>query len=1348
MDGLKQKARVAVLIFVGVFLLNTFSFTGVEMFYAEESTKASEEANRDKPTIYTVSTSHLDTVWDWTFEESIQQYLKPTFVDNMRLMDKYPEYVFSFESAFHYMLLKEYYPEVNEDLKNYIDEGRWKVAGSSLVAGDVNVPSPESLSRQYLYGNNFFMDEYGVKSTDVYLPDCFGFGYALPTVARHMGLNSFMTQKLTWGSSVGIPFDIGKWIGVDGSYLISSLNPGSYVTTFNSPVYNDGNITNRARRSPIDTAVQLYGVGDRGGAPTEQTVRNVLNSAKNGKYNFVSAYTSQYADELTQAEIEQLPEYDGEMLMTNHGAGSYSSVALTKRFNRQNELLASAAEQANVAAAWLGTTEYPQQRLNEAWVRFLWHQFHDDITGTSLSEVYTSTYNDLILSLNQFSQEYTNGVESFINGMDTRVDDGVAVVVHNSADADRKDLVETTVRFDSEPKNVKVYDTGGNEVPSQIISKNENEVEVAFLGEVSANGYKVYNIVPSRKPCKIDTGLSVSKDTIQNKIYRVKINDNGDIYSIVDKVNSREMLNEPIELQLITTEPRDWPAWEVGYEDVMREPRAIVSGKPEIKILSDGPAKVSLGIKRNFNSSTFTQIITLYAGDEGKRVEVDNQVNWAERATLLKASFPFSVANEEATYDLGIGTINRKNNSSKLFEVPAQQWADISDDGYGVTVMSDSKYGWDKPADNVLRLTLIHTPASDRAMAHQDVMDFGDNRFKYAIMGHTDDWKNGSQQEAEKFNRPMVAFQTEEHDGQLGKDYSFASLDTDQVSIEAIKKAEYSDEIIVRVYENYGQSANNVCLTMANGIKSAREVNGAEDEIDTANSASLEVRDGKVYFSTEGNNIKSFAITLESPEESLSPENQTQIDLDFNKDVVTFQGNKDGEFVHSGYSIPGELFPRSILSGGVKYNFGSSNENEKNAVECSGQTISIPEGFNSAHILATSINGDKEATFDVGGAQQSVSAQDYRENIGGWDQYGLDHYGFIKRDNVAYTATHTHRSGRDSVYDNIYLYEYELDIPEGANSIKLPDDTDIIVMAITLSDSVKSAVGSELYDVKNKSETYTLTVKNGQGSGSYPAGVPVKAYVEPAETGVVSWKGYDAIEGKNTSIIEFIMPAEDITVEANIQSYGPNLALNKPVVVSAENGSEKGENMVDGSINGVGDKWCSIEAWPQWAYVDLGSSQTINRWVVKHAGAAGESSGYNTSDFVLQISDNAKDWTTVDTVKNNKANITDRKVDDFTARYVRLFIQKGESSGNGATRIFALELYNTDVDNPQFADNGSSQLSNNKISYKPLSGDYRVVIVDEGDFNWIPIAIVAAAVLVVAAIGLGLVAVRRRQGKS
>ncbi|MFH1841865.1 MAG: alpha-mannosidase, partial [bacterium] len=189
--------------------------------------------------LHVVACSHLDTQWRWTIQQTIAEYLPATLHENFALFEKYPDYVFSFEGAFRYQLIKEYYPEEYERMKQYIRAGRWRVVGSWLDAVDTNIPSPESLIRHALYGNGFFRREFGVTSRDVFLPDCFGFGFALPSVATHCGLLGFSTQKLSWGSSVGIPFDIGLWEGVDGSTLVAALNPSAYVSRIGSDLSAD-----------------------------------------------------------------------------------------------------------------------------------------------------------------------------------------------------------------------------------------------------------------------------------------------------------------------------------------------------------------------------------------------------------------------------------------------------------------------------------------------------------------------------------------------------------------------------------------------------------------------------------------------------------------------------------------------------------------------------------------------------------------------------------------------------------------------------------------------------------------------------------------------------------------------------------------------------------------------------------------------------------------------------------------------------------------------------------------------------------------------------------------------------
>src|SRR3989339_122764 len=212
-------------------MLNTFRkiLVAAILLVTPTAMLPAQDADGDKQkTLHVIGTAHFDTQWRWTIQTSINEYIPSTFNGNFKLFEKYPDYKFSFEGAIKYMLMKEYYPEAYQRMKEYIGAGRWNICGSSIDATDVNISSPESVIRTILLGQDYYKKEFGVQSYDIFLPDCFGFGYALPTIMTHCGLKGFSTQKLTWGAPFGIPFDIGTWTGVDGSRVFAALNGGSY----------------------------------------------------------------------------------------------------------------------------------------------------------------------------------------------------------------------------------------------------------------------------------------------------------------------------------------------------------------------------------------------------------------------------------------------------------------------------------------------------------------------------------------------------------------------------------------------------------------------------------------------------------------------------------------------------------------------------------------------------------------------------------------------------------------------------------------------------------------------------------------------------------------------------------------------------------------------------------------------------------------------------------------------------------------------------------------------------------------------------------------------------------------
>ncbi|MGL5379022.1 glycoside hydrolase family 38 C-terminal domain-containing protein [Clostridium sp.] len=1143
----------------------------------------------EKPKLYAVSNAHLDTVWNWDLDQTIKSYLPSTLRDNFAMFEKYENYVFNFEGAFRYALAKEYYPELYNELKKYIDEGRWYPTGSVWENGDVNVVAPETMMRNILYGNSFFEEEFGKKSSDLFLPDCFGFSYALPTIATHMGLTSFSSSKLVWRPDNYLPFDLGMWTGVDGSSIMASVNPDPYTSSFGDNIYNSksyaqsiNDMYNGLEEDETGRKMKYYGVGDVGGAPRSSDIKNVndavnKNDASNSKVEVISAYAGQIADEMTEEEKAKLKEYNGELQMKYHGTGSFTASSISKRLNRKNELLADATERSAVAASWLGTTKYDSENIKEAWLRVLSNTHHDNLTGTGIQRVYTEAINDYFVSLNQFASVYKDSIGGVASKLDTQVESGIPLVVSNSVSQKSQGIVESTVEFEKAPKYIKVYDSNGKEVPSQISSVNGNKVKILFLADVEANGYKVYNVKESDKPCKLETGLSLTKSSLENNRYKVAINENGDISSIYDKGFNKEMLSKPMTLGDFKNKDKNYDIWEIDFDDINKGPESVVSGDAKISIIENGPARISLEIERSNNGSKYTQLVSLDAGEEANRVDIENKVMWAETSSFLKAEFPLTVENSNATYDLGIGTIERGNNTEYSFEVPAQQWADITnkEKDYGITIMNDSKYGWDKPSDNTLRLTLMHTAYDQRATAsHHDTMDFGENRFTFSIMGHGSDWRDGnSQYEAAKLNQPMQVFQTVSHEGELGSDFSFANLDTNQVMIKAIKKAEKTDEIIVRVNENFGREAKNVQLTMGDGIASVRAVNGSEEEItdDTAR-----IVDGKLVFDITSYAPKTFAITLNDTK-SASKDGKQFVDLDnlYNADIYSFDNNKgDGDF-SNGYTIPAELLPKDniVTSGGVDFKLGSAEDGQNNAIKANGQVIKPPKGTKKLYMLASGTTNDKSVNIKVGDVDKNINLQNFTEMIGGWDQYGLGNYYGVKESDIGFVSSHYHspRSG-DKLYDKIYLFKYEIDIPEGVTNITLPKDDSLVIASMTseADGEYSSKVASDLYDKREDNIEYTLTVKDGSGSGKYHEGNGVSLKYTGSETGEIVWVGEngESYEGRD---IRINMPAKTLSLvpvpKENIDNYNANFTNKKSLldkILKGESGKKEGlKEMID-----------------------------------------------------------------------------------------------------------------------------------------------------------------------------------------
>ena len=461
-----------------------------------------------------------------------------------------PSYVVAFDGSFRYRLIEELDPEGFARIRDWIRRGRWTVGGAFIDAADVNLPHPESLVRHALLAIRYFADRFAVRPRDVFLPDCFGFGFALPSVAAHCGLVGFSSQKLSRGRIAGrLPFELGVWEGVDGSAVLAALDPGGYGEMLRSDLSHDTAPLYERERSGVGVAMRYFGVGDTGGAPGAETLAWLERSrAGAGPVEVRVGASGQLFEELSDEEVEALPRHRGELLMRLHGPGCYSAKAVMKRWNRLNERRARSAEIAACGAAALGLTNYPQRKLNQAWERFLWHQFHDDLTGTSVPAAYDYSIADERLSFADFTDVLAVGLRALGSALDTTMG-GVPVVVWNASSRERAEIVEAEITLDHDSAAPLVaLNAEGQATFCQVLARQGRRARIAFparLRGLSVEAFEILEGLPDREPPEGETtsrrlarpGISVELDSM------------GRLTSLRTEFLG-ECLAEPVELEL------------------------------------------------------------------------------------------------------------------------------------------------------------------------------------------------------------------------------------------------------------------------------------------------------------------------------------------------------------------------------------------------------------------------------------------------------------------------------------------------------------------------------------------------------------------------------------------------------------------------------------------------------------------------------------------------------------------------------------------------------------------------------------------------------------------------------
>lgn len=732
--------------------------------------------------------THIDVAWLWTLAQT-KEKVQRSFATALQLMEQYPQYIFMSSQPQLYDYLRQEAPDLYEKVKKRVKEGRWEVEGAMWLEADCNLSSGESLIRQILFGKRFMREEFDVESHILWLPDVFGYSGALPQILRKSGVDQFVTSKISWNESNQIPYDSFLWQGIDGTeiftYFLSAQTHKDYKegknhTTYAadiSPEINLGTWERYQQKEYNNETVVLFGYGDGGGGPTAEMLES-MNRLKRGLPGMPGAQMSRVGDFLARAEenfhrncedMGRTPRWVGELYLELH-RGTYTSMARNKKNNRQCEFLCQEAETLAVMGKLFLGKEYPTTTLNDSWRLLLLNQFHDIIPGSSIKEVYED-------SDRQYAQ--------------IREDVGKI-----------KGERLTSLAEQVSQSGLFVYNPNSFAVTGYAQSGEKR----IFVKDVPPMGWKVVSKEEFADGTKADADkqIQVLEKRIESPHYSVRFDDDMNIVSIFDKDNGREVIaagKRGNQLCVFEDYPRKHDNWEIS--NYYKQKMWTVNDVRAVTVISDCEYG-GYRVERKYMNSTIVQTILVYR--ESRRIDFETQIDWHEDHVLLKAHFPTTIHTNKATYEIQFGNLERPNHSNTSwdaakFEVCAQKWGDLSEEGYGVSLLNDCKYGYGADG-NEIAITLLKCGTYPNVEADQ-----GLHTFTYSLYPHKDNFRQGGTiREAYLLNRPLTCIPTEGA-GTLPPEYSFVSCDSENIVIETVKQAEAGDGMIVRLYDAWGKKS-------------------------------------------------------------------------------------------------------------------------------------------------------------------------------------------------------------------------------------------------------------------------------------------------------------------------------------------------------------------------------------------------------------------------------------------------------------------------------------------------------------------------------------------------------------
>ncbi len=813
------------------------------------------KADLQKSSIWLVGNAHIDAAWLWPWTETVD-VVRRTFGTTLQLMDEYPQATYAQSAAAYSEWMVQKYPSLYQQILERVKQGRWEMVGGMWVEPDLNMPDGESLVRQLLVGKRYFKDKFGVDVRIGWNPDSFGYNWQLPQIYKKSGIDYFVTQKMAWNDSNQLPLKIFWWQSPDGSRVLTYF-PHDYVNEIEPLRMARDLATSEALNPGAHEMMHLFGIGDHGGGMTRAMLDSGMRwSNPDAIFPKTSFSVAQgfFSDIEGKADTEHAPVWNYKTLAAGNSTlpvppagkfglpvwndelyfeyhrGVFTTQAQHKRNMRESEERMLNAEKL-ASLAWLSGDAYPNTELTEAWKKVLFNQFHDLAAGSGIGVIYRDAqrdYDSVRLVTEQVSSEASRTLEQQI---DTRSHDGgVPVLVMNPLAWDRTDLVTADVQLPASPNGpIAVVNSEGKPQTFQVLSRNPalNTYQLLIeANDVPSLGYRMFQVIPGERTAGTD--LKANGLTLENAALRLSVDSKtGCISSLYDKRSKFEFIASNgcgNELIAFKDTPKDYDAWNIDSD--FEQQFTKLDAADSVKLIEQGPLRATIRVVRTWQHSKFVQDISLYAGLD--RVDIHNEFDWHESHILLKAAFPLAASSGEATYEIPYGAIERpttRNNrfEAAKFEVPALRWADLGDGNHGLSLINESKYGYDGKG-NVLRLSLLRAPTWPDPEA-----DRGHHSFSYSLYPHAGDWKQAlTVRRGYEFNYRLTAMQVQSHSGTLLPVHSFVGIKQDNVVLTALKKAEDSDALLLRVYEWAGKSGN-VQITVPKGATAAHLTNLMEE---------------------------------------------------------------------------------------------------------------------------------------------------------------------------------------------------------------------------------------------------------------------------------------------------------------------------------------------------------------------------------------------------------------------------------------------------------------------------------------------------------------------------------------